>query len=134
MEISFLKNGALKRNDPSKSFKSLFQFEQIDIEIRGLSSDDRPKFKTQLDSFRAESQENTIRQKEGSFEEMTGADTAFVLFNNCTATGSIAIETTKTVRLFSHTMFLPRIDTTSDSLFDYEIYLCHPVVSILGHS
>ena len=38
---------------------------------------------------------------------MTGADTAFVLFNNCTATGSIAIETTKTVRLFSHTMFLP---------------------------
>jgi hypothetical protein len=27
----------------------------MDIEIRGLVADDRPKFKTQLESFRAES-------------------------------------------------------------------------------
>jgi hypothetical protein len=32
----------------------VFQFEQMDLEIRGLPADDRPKFMTQLESFRAE--------------------------------------------------------------------------------
>ena len=30
------------------------QFEQMDLEICSLPADDRPKFKTQLESFRAE--------------------------------------------------------------------------------